>query len=69
MDQNGPFWSILAWSGPFGPFWSANRTLAIPDLRRAEKHTKCRVHSTFFGAEPENLLNFVFQDLPQSEEF
>ena len=28
MDQNGPFWSILAWRAPFR---SANRTLAIPE--------------------------------------
>ena len=25
MDQNGPFW-------PEGPFWSANRSLATPEL-------------------------------------
>ena len=32
MDQNAPFWSILAWRVHFGPFRSANRTLAIPEV-------------------------------------
>ena len=47
MDQNGPKWSIL-WPGEvhFGPSRSANRTLAIPELRPAEP-------DDFWGNKPE----------------
>ena len=31
MDQNGPFWSTWPKEVHFGPFRSANRTLATPD--------------------------------------
>ena len=32
MDQNGPFGPFWPEEVHFGPFRSANRTLAIPDL-------------------------------------
>ena len=34
MDQNGPFWSEEV---HFGPFRSANRSLAIPDFPQEKK--------------------------------
>ena len=39
MDQNGPFWPVEV---HFGPFRSANRTLAIPDKRWGLKRMRER---------------------------
>ena len=38
MDQNGPFWPKEA---HFGPFRSANRTLAIPDNHTSQVQLRC----------------------------
>ena len=39
MDQNGPFWSREV---QFGPFRSANRTLAIPESSSFERNVGLR---------------------------
>ena len=47
QDQNGPFWSILVYSGPFR---SANRTLATPEL-----HTNMRSRMFSASSEPTRI--------------
>ena len=50
MDQNGPFWPEEV---HFGPFRSANRTLAIPDstcldFQKNKKAHKLLTHKLFW---------------------
>ena len=52
MDQNGPFWPEEA---HFGPFRSANRTLAIPDQKSIKMFGRRFAGSEKLGLAPKVL--------------
>ena len=73
IDQTGPLWSILALKGLFGPFRSANRTLATPRFlelreRNCQAKTK-RCGQNRFRSSQKSLSTWLTFSFLISEDF